>query len=33
MFAYSYIMAAEGKKGEGGMFWKDLDSHRVLAKN
>lgn len=33
MLAYSYIIAVEGEKGEERIFWKELDSYRVLAKN
>lgn len=33
MVAYSYIIALEREKGEEGMFWKELDSCRALAKN
>lgn len=33
MVAYSYIIALEREKGEEGMFWKELDSYRALAKN
>lgn len=29
VLASSYVIAVEGEKEEEGMFWRELDNHRV----